>query len=302
VTDHVAIPRDTQKRGRGTIGMLRAAWQEYQLDHARYFATAMVYYALISLAPLLVLLLAVLGLLLQYSDVAAALEQQVLQGLEASVGPELRDALEESLTQLEAQSLTASVVGVVGLLLTGSALFRQLRLSFRAIWKYTPPLVSGTLRAIVHTTLTEYVIGFVMVLTGGALLLVALAAIALMQWPGGLMVALPVAGAIPTWLVALPGSLLIVGLTFALLFKFLPPPRLPWRHVWFAAVLCTVAWILAAEVLVLFGAALGGPSLSGAAGGLFVAMLWLNCVSQLLFYGAELCKVSWSRGRSAFRF
>ena len=107
---------------------------------------------------------------------------------------------------------------------------------------------------------------------------------------------LPLAAAIPAWLLALPGSLTIVCLTFALLFTFLPPVRLPWRHVWLAVLLCTVAWIVGAEILVLFGALFGrGPTASGAVGGLFVVMLWLNKVGQLLFYGAELCKVSFSR-------
>ena len=53
------------------IRLLRAAWQEYERDHARYFAGAMVYYALISLVPLVLLVLAVLGLLLRYTEFAA---------------------------------------------------------------------------------------------------------------------------------------------------------------------------------------------------------------------------------------
>lgn len=278
------------------VALLGTAWHEYEHDHARYFASAMVYYALVSLVPLLLLLLAVLGLTLRYSELATAAEQQVLRTVETSFGTYLGATIEQSLAQLEEESLMATVVGLVGLLLTASVLFRQLRLGFRAVWKHAPPLVSGSVSVVVRTTLIEHAISFVMMVMGGALLVVALALIAVTQWLGGLVVKLPLLSDTPAWLLALPGSIMIVSLTFALLFKFLPPVRLPWRHVWFATLVCAAAWIIGAEMLVLFGALFGhGPTASGAMGGLFVVMLWLNSVSQLLFYGAELCKVAASR-------
>ena len=56
--------------------------------------------------------------------------------------------------------------------------------------------------------------------------------------------------------------------------------------------MCRLAWIIGAEILALAGAFFGNrPSAAGAIGGFLVMMLWMNVVSQLLFYGAELCKV-----------
>jgi membrane protein len=286
-------PRTRSQTSLGAlIGVLRAAWREYENDHARYFAGAMVYYALTSLVPLILLLLAVLGLMLRFSDGAVAAEQQVLLMVESSLDVQVRTTIEQLLGQLQQESVVATVVSLVGLLLTSSALFRHLRLSFRAIWKYAPPFVSGPLRVAVRATFLEYLIAYVMVLTGGLLLVLALALIAVTQWLGGLLIRLPLLSRTPAWLIALPSSVIIVGVTFALLFRFLPPRRLRWRHVWLAALLCTAGWIIGAEVLVLFGAFFGdGPTASGAFGGLLVLMLWINVVSQLLFFGAELCKV-----------
>jgi len=282
----------TSPRWRALIGLLRSAWQEYERDHARYFAVAMVYYALVSLVPLLLLLLAVLGLMLRYWDLAGAAEQQVLLTIENRFGTYLRTSLERPLERLEQGSIVATVISLTGVLMTASLLFRHLRLSFRAIWKYAPPLVSGSVRAVMQTTVLEYLIGLVMVMTGGVLLLVAIAAVATTQWLSGLLVKLPLADAIPAWLLALPTSLMIVGLTFGLLFRYLPPLRLPWRHVWLATLLCTAAWIIGAEMLVLSGAIFGiSPTPSGAMGGLLMVMFWMNLVSQVLFFGAEVCKV-----------
>ena len=70
-------------------GLLRAAWFEYQRDRAEYLAVAMIYYAVVSLIPLLSLLLSVLGLLLRFSSAAANVEQRMMTSLEANFGTEL---------------------------------------------------------------------------------------------------------------------------------------------------------------------------------------------------------------------
>ena len=140
------------------IRLLRAAWQEYERDHARYFAGAMVYYALISLVPLVLLVLAVLGLLLRYTDFAPRAEQHVLAAVESNAGLEVRKTVEHLLGQLEVESVVAALVSLVGLAWAASGLFKHLRLSFRAIWKYTPPLIAGPVRVAVRATFAEYVI------------------------------------------------------------------------------------------------------------------------------------------------
>lgn len=281
-----------QKEGYRVIGLLRAAWQEYERDHARYFAAAMVYYALISLIPLLLLVLAVLGLLLRYTELAAHLEQQVLVAVEASVGLEVRKTVEQLLGQLEVESIVAAVVSLVGLAWAASGLFKHLRLSFRAIWNYAPPLVAGPVRVAVRATVVEFVKAYLMVLAGGVLLVLGLVFLSVTQWLTQLIIHVPVFRQTPAWLLALPGSILLVALPLALLFRFLPPAHVAWRHVWFASALCTTAWIVGAEIVVLFGAMFReSPTAAGAFSGLLLLMVWLNIFSQVLFLGAEVCKV-----------
>jgi len=274
------------------IALLRAAWQEYERDHARYFAGAMVYYALISLVPLVLLVLAVLGLLLRYTDFAARAEQHVLTVVEGNVGLEVRKTVEHLLGQLEVESPVAALISVVGLAWAASGLFKHLRLSFRAIWKYTPPLMAGPVRVAVRATFAEYVKAYLMVVTAGLLLILGLAFVSVTQWLGRLLIRLPFLSQTPAWLLALPGSVLLIGLALALLFRFLPPVRVAWRHVWFATALCTIAWIVGAEIIMVLGVMFSqSPSAAGAFGGVLVLMLWLNVFSQLLFLGAEVCKV-----------
>jgi membrane protein len=191
------------------MDLVRAAWIEYERDRARYLAVAMIYYAIVSLVPLLLLLLAALGLVLRFSAVAAQLQQQMLAGIAAGFGPELPVTIERLLDTLQQDSIVATVISLAGLLLTASVLFRHLRLGFRAIWRHEPPLVSGPVRDVVRATILERAIAFVMVLAGGGLLLTALGLIAATQWLDRLLYSLPLFGRITGWLLATSSSLVL---------------------------------------------------------------------------------------------
>jgi membrane protein len=297
----VPVERAT-RRGRAFVDLLRAAWIEYERDRARYLAVAMIYYATVSLVPLLLLLLAALGLLLRFSAAAADARRRMLLGIEASFGPELPATMTRLLDTLQQESIVATVVSLAGLFLTASALFRHLRLTFRAIWKYEPPLVAGPMRAVVRASILEKVVAVVMVLAGGGLLLAAVALVAATQWLDRLLGDQPLLGHATGWLLAALSSLILAAIAFAPMFRFLPPVPIPWRHVWLATLLCAVTWVVAGEFLALYGALLGSRrSAYGAIGGVLAVMLWMNVVSQMLFLGAELCKVVSTRAGTARR-
>jgi membrane protein len=279
--------------------LLRAAWEEYERDRARYFAGAMVYFALMSLVPLLLLLMAAIGWSLRFSSAAAGMEGHVLTTVEANLGGQFRKIIETLLTQLQRESLVITLAGLLGLVYTASKLFLHLRMSFRAIWKYEPPLVAGPMRERVATTVREYVFACLMVLSGCLLLVLELVLLSVTQRFSTLLEKVPVVAQVPPWLLALPGSIAIVGLTFGLLLWFLPPVPLGWRHVWLGSVLCTASWIIGAELVTWFSALFPSDLPALAFGGLFVMMVWFDKVGQLLFYGAEVCKVIYTREKSA---
>src|SRR5690606_15003539 len=112
----------------------------------------------------------------------------------------------------------------------------------------------------------------VMVLGGGGLLLAALVLIAATQWLIPLLGGVPLLGRSAGWLLPALSSLILAGMTFAALFKFLPPVTIRWLDVRWAAVLCGVAWVAAGEFLTIYGAFFGaGPY--GAIAGLLAVML-----------------------------
>jgi membrane protein len=293
----LALSTQNARGWRSHIALLPAAFAEYKRDYAQYFAGAMVYYALLSLVPLMLLVLAGLGLFLRLSDTAAAAEQQMLYAVEARFGAPLRVTIEDVLQRLEQGSVTATLVSLTGLLLAASVLFLHLRMTFRAIWKVAPPIVSGSVRSAIHQTLLERGIAFALVLGGGLLLLSMFVVIAAFNFLIRRFNDSPLLSQTVSWLLA-ASPLLLAPLTFALLFKFLPPVRIRWREVWLAAVLCGVAWLISTELLALYLAGFGYRfGAYGALGGVLILMLWMYIVSKALFFGAELCKVAASAPR-----
>jgi membrane protein len=273
--------------------LLRAAAGEYVRDYAHYFAGAMVYYALLSLVPLLVLLMAALGWLLRLSPLAATLEHRLLGTVEVAFGADLRFAVEQVSEHLQRGSVLATLIGVIGLLITSSKLFGHLRMTFRAIWKQAPPLASGSWLSALRMKVTERVIAFGIMFGGGVLLLALLAIIAALQWLATLPGEFTSLGATLSWLIPLLGSLLIAPLTFALLLRALPPEQVSWSDVGLAAVLLGLTWVVGAEILSVYAThAAKKWSAYGAIGGILMVMLWMHALSKVLFFGAELSKVT----------
>lgn len=264
--------------------VVHEAWREFEQDYARYFAVAMIYYALLALVPSLLLLMAGLGFLLRFSPAAATAQQEALQAIERNFGPDLASTVQHLLHGLEQQSNVALILSLFGLILTASVLVHHLRMSFRAIWHYPAILAEPQPRRMVVRAVAEKTISFGVVVAGAAFLLLTLPLIASVNW---LLKRIS-----SDWLFVIPSSLVIAPLTFALLFRFLPPQRVPWRHVWMGALLCGVVWDATGSVLMVVNNLFGrGSSAYGAVGTLLAAMLWISIVSKSLFFGAELCKV-----------
>jgi membrane protein len=116
--------------------------------------------------------------------------------------------------------------------------------------------------------------------------------IATTQWLNHRLGTLPLVGQVTGGLLTAASSLVLAAITFGSLFKVLPPVPVRWRDVGLAALLEAIGWVAASELLALYAVFFGDSrSAYGALGAVLAFMLWLNIVSQVLFFGAELCKV-----------
>lgn len=253
-------------------------------DEASRLAASLAYYSLLSLAPLLVIVVAIAGLFLG-PDAARG---RVAGQLASVVGAEPALGIQSILAS--ARSPTSGVVsmaiGIATLFIGASGVFGELQSSLNTIWGVKPKPGRG-----IWGELSSRFLSFTMVLGVAFLLLVSLVVSAVLSAIGTrFSAALP--GGEALWqVVNFLFSLACVTGLFALIFKYIPDVEIMWRDVWlgaaFTAGLFTVGKLLLGLYL---GKAAVGSSY-GAAGSLIALVVWVYYAAQILFMGAEFTSV-----------
>jgi membrane protein len=273
------------------LPLLKETWTEFQNDEAGQLGAALSYYAMFSLFPLLILLIAVLGFVLRFWDPAIAIQEQILIVVGQNFSPALREILEGILDTVEQQAGAATSIGLITLLLGASGVFQQLDVSFNKIWKAPEkPAPAGVVNTI-KAALTDKLFSFGMVLAVGFLLLVSLALTAITQALLGFLHDVPIVGGAAGYLAGLAVTLALNTLIFTLLFKYLPDVDVRWRDVWPGALLTALVWEVAKRLLAIYIGRSSYASAYGAVGTVLVLMAWIYFSSQVLFLGAEFTEV-----------
>jgi membrane protein len=258
------------------------AWME---DNALRLSASVAFYSIFSLAPLLVIAVSIAALIFNEQTV----RDQVSAQLEALAGPRAADALEALLITTAAQKRTgtvATIAGVVVLLFGASGVFAELKDALNTIWGVVVKPGRTLIRLI-----RDRFMSFSMVLSIGFLLLVSLLLSAILTALSKYM----------NWLVPLPafvwqaldllGSLSVITVLFAMIFKILPNVRIGWNDVWMGAVVTSLLFVLGKFVIGFYLGASSITSAYGAAASVVIVLLWVYYSACVLFFGAELTKV-----------
>jgi membrane protein len=274
--------------------MLKAAAVDWKEDNAPRLGAALSYYTIFSLAPLLLIAIAIAGLVFG-EDAARGRIVAEIGGVLGQRGAEAIQAMLENAGQPGAR-LVAAVVGAVTLLLGASGAFNELRGALNQVWQAPPPPSRGLLGAV-----RERLASFAMVLVLGFLLLVSLivstavtavGTFAQGHLPGGLAV-LNVVNAV--------FSFAVVTVLFAMIFKLLPDVKVAWRDVWVGALMTAALFAFGKWAVGLYLGKKAVGSAFGAAGSLVAILVWVYYAAQILFFGAELTQVYATRhGSRAF--
>ena len=254
-----------------------AAWLD---DYAPSMGAALSYYSVFSLAPLLLIVVSVAGLVFGDEAVRGELFAQ-LQGL---MGEDAAKAIESLLASVNQPSkgVFGTVVGVVVLLIGATTVFGELQDALDRIWR-APAREKGGLWSLVRARL----LSFGMILGLAFLLMVSLvigAAIsALGKWWG------PLFGG---WEVLLQAVNLIVGFgltttIFAMIYKWMPRVHVQWHDVWIGAVVTALLFTIGKFLIGLYIGKSGVASGFGAAGSLVIVFVWVYYSAQIFLLGAE---------------
>jgi membrane protein len=248
-------------------------------DNAGRLGAALSYYTLFSLAPLLIVAIAVAGLVFGQDAAQGQIVAQ-LQGLVGEAGARaVQDMIENS--RQPAAGVVATVVGVLTLLLGATGAFAELKSALNIVWDVEDQ--GGGILGLLRGRLWA----FAMVLAVGFLLIVSLVISAALTAADPL---LERAG-VPAGLMHLvngAASLLVITVLFALLFKYLPDTHVAWRDVWVGAFLTSALFTIGKLAIGLYLGRSSVASVYGAAGSVVVLIVWVYYAAQIFFFGAEV--------------
>jgi membrane protein len=267
---------------------VRQAFQQW-LDHeGARLAASLSLYSLLSLAPLVILAIAIASLVFDHSSAQAVL----LTEIHALMGPEGANAVQSIIEHGKTPETDhiASVIGILTLLFGASSVFAELQSALNKIWDVETPQHGG-LASLIKSRLFS----FAMVVALGFLLLVSLvfsaALAALGKYFGGLLPA-------PEWaLSALNFALSFVGISvlITLILKYIPDESIQWRDVLQGGIATAFLFTVGKFVLGLYLGKAAVGSAYGAAGSLIVVVLWVYYSAMIFYFGAEFTHVRASR-------
>lgn len=269
-------------------------WERWKHDDAGTLAASVAFYAIFSLAPLLVLAVATAALVFGERAARGELSTQFAE----FAGPAGAETLETILANASGPGgggVLATIISLGVLFYGASKVFRQLQRSLNRIWNVRPDPKAG-LKAIIWQQIT----GFLMVLSIGLLLAALVALSTFLSNLEGIIS--DIEGGTTLWMILnFVIQVGIITLLFAAVFKFVPQVQIDWAEIWPGAALTALFFMLGQFLLSFYLSRASVGSAYGAAGSLVALLAWLFYSIQILFFGAEFTQVFVLRRKKEIR-
>lgn len=263
-------------------GLLASTASKWSDANAPRLGAALAYYTLLSVAPLIVFVVAICGLIFK-----AQAEHQVLRQTAAVMGSGAASTLAVLLENAhhKATGILASVIALIALLFGASGVFMELRDALNTIWD-APRQPFG-----LKSMITQRLASFGMVLGLGVLLLLSLlvsAVFAVVQryFTGFISLNTAIFGEVLNFVV----SVAAIAILFALIFKFVPEVKLDWHDIAIGAVITSILFIIGKSLLALYLSTAAIGSTYGAAGSLVAFVVWVYYSAQIFLFGAAFTR------------
>jgi membrane protein len=270
--------------------LLGATFSDWYADRAQRLGAALAYYTIFALAPGLIIVIAMAGLLL-----GAGAEAQIVGQIRELIGEQGATAIELTIRSARQESIgvTGIVLALVPLVFGLWGVFGELQDGLNTIWGVTPKPGRRVIDVV-----KERFWSFAMVVGIGFLLLVSLALSAWLVAAGTYFGQLLPAPAAALETVNFVISFVVITGLFAMTFKLLPDVRIAWRDVWLGAAVTSLLFTVGKVIIGLYLGKSSVASAYGAAGSLVIIVVWVYYSAQILLFGAEFTKV-WTKRRGS---
>lgn len=263
--------------------LLKITFKEWNDDQAPRLAASLAYYTALAIAPLIIVVIAILGFF--FGDEAA--RGQIVAQFGNELGTETATFIEEMIQNADepSEGIFSTVLSVIMLIVGATGVFMQLQSALNQIWDIK---VEG---GGIITMLRKRFLSFGMIMTLGFLLLISLiingAIASVDEFLTGVIPAFQIIGHIVTLVISLGISTLL----FAIIFKYMPDATIEWRDVMIGAFVTALLFTIGRFALGLYLGNVGTASTYGAAGSFVIMLLWVYYSAQILMFGAEFTQV-----------
>jgi membrane protein len=268
-----------------------ASFDRWNKQNATRLAGSLAFYSLLSLAPLLLVLVSIVGLVMGRTVAVKGVENQVT----ALVGPAAGNAMAAFLkgSKDTPSGVLATLFGLITLLFSASGVVIELRSALNVIWDVPEPATSGF--SIVKSFIKERLFSFAMVLGVGFLLIVSLFVSTWLTAFIALSASVFAGEAVLLHIANFVVSFLVITVLFAAVYKFMPDVHLEWHDVLLGGAVTSLLFTLGKFLLALYLGRASYGSMYGAAASIVVLIAWVYYSAQIFFLGAEFTREFSSR-------
>jgi membrane protein len=264
--------------------MTKQTFSEWSHDKGGRLGAALSYYTVFSLAPLLLVVISIAGLVFG----RAAAEGSLFGQLAGLVGADTAELIQAAVAKAHNPKggVLGAAIGVVVLLVGATGVVIELQGALDTVWKVEPKPNRGLWR-LVRTRL----LSVAMILALGFLLLVSLVVSAALSALSGWFRHLVGDVAVLGWVVDAVVALAVISTLIAMIYKVLPDAKVAWRDVWVGAVATAILFMIGKSLIGLYIGRSSVGSAFGAAGSLAVLLVWIYYSAQIVLLGAEFTRV-----------
>lgn len=277
------------------LPLLKTTWQDFQRHQSSWLAAAIAYYTMFAVAPLIIVLVEIAGLILGQHHNALHAIYGYLQKDAGAGGAKAVQSMVTATFAEKRSGIIAEIIGWIVFIMAAIGLFSSLQQALNTVWDVKPKNQGW------KATVRQRLWSFVVVLGIALLLLVSIGinagltvmSAALTHVFPGFATLMKVADFIVSWA--------FIAAAFALLYEFLPERRIEWRDVGIGAAFSSFLFVVGQFLLGWYLGRAGIASGYGVFGSLVVFLLWVNYSAQILLFGAEFTHVYAQRYGSAMK-
>ncbi len=266
------------------VPLLKRTWSEFQRHNCQWLAAALAYFAAFAIAPLIIVLVEIAGLVIHNHHQALNAIFGYLQKDAGAGAGAVRQIVSATFNEPR-KGVLAEIIGWIVFIIAAVGLFGAVQFALNTVWDVVPKKMGF------KDAIRQRASSFAVMMLIALIMLASMGVNAVLTMASGYLTHVFTGFATLMKIVDFVVSFGVVGVGFAVLFEYLPECRIEWRDVWPGAAITSFLFVVGQFLLGWYLGRAGVSSGYGAFGSLVVFLIWVNYSAQIMLFGAEFTHV-----------